>query len=509
MPPALAGACGATISAAYGGADDKGDAQPTVGGFRVALARGAADLLAARRNAAQLEFASWGETQWPAGLRRLSHLTDVEEAAGAFRLPIAPEGGLPGLTVRAARLRPVPARSDRVPWPRKTNAGAALALGVNRFLGGEQSVVSRARPTGSQHVYVAGQTGTGKSTLAQKHGVGRHRSRARRGRSSIRTAICSRNCSRLIPAHRREDVVVLDPMDKTEFPVGLNLLECRDEDGALFCGARDARHHGAARSATSFKIRHANLMTGPVFYQPYADEPMLLAMSDPDNPGTLLDFYEMFQTARITGSGGCRCAGAMDACATWVKHTLPATKYQHHRQMGTEGIALGEYVSSKFEDFLFDPAPAPDVRPATLDASICARSWTRAKSCSSTSPKASLSEANSRFLGMILMAKIQGAAHEPHQNARIAKRRPFSLLCGRVPGVGHPKFHADAFGIAQVRAWALTLANQFVAQIIDPHIGQVDLSATSGTAHRVSRRAAPMPKLLAPLFQPQLRRRRS
>jgi len=91
--------------------------------------------------------------------------------------------------------------------------------------------------------------------------------------------------------------------------------------------------------------------------------------------------------------------------------------------------------------------------------------------------KGKLAESNARFLGMVLMAKIQAAAME---RARIpaAERRRFYLYVDEFQSLATQSFtmllsEARKFGLG------LILANQFASQIRDERILQ-SISETSG-----------------------------
>jgi len=112
--------------------------------------------------------------------------------------------------------------------------------------------------------------------------------------------------------------------------------------------------------------------------------------------------------------------------------------------------------------------------------------------------KGELSEANSRFLGMVLMAKIQAAAMR-RADLPPEKRRMFYLYVDEFQSIATQNFismlsEARKFGLG------IVLANQFVSQIRNPSIVQ-SIFGNVGTiiVFRVGRDDAGM---LEPLFQP-------
>ncbi len=110
-----------------------------------------------RDNLAGLGHARWGQRAFwhaddspPSSLRDLSELVDVNEATAAFRLPVAPTGVLPGLTVRH------PGPSNEVHW---TVDAPHLKLGRQR--GGGQVGLQLQDLT--RHALLVGTTGSGKT----------------------------------------------------------------------------------------------------------------------------------------------------------------------------------------------------------------------------------------------------------------------------------------------------------------------------------------------------------
>lgn len=89
-----------------------------------------------------------------------------------------------------------------------------------------------------QHVYIVGQTGTGKSTLMLNMILGDiaagHGLTVLDPHGSLNSAVLDR-----IPPERLDDVIVVDPSD-LERPVGLNLLDVGTADPAQYVARRDA-----------------------------------------------------------------------------------------------------------------------------------------------------------------------------------------------------------------------------------------------------------------------------
>ena len=219
---------------------------------------------------------------------RLTRLVDVDQAAQLLRIPVPAAGGLPGLPV---------GRAVREVWSPATFTGADLVLGDN-IEGRRRQAAGLSLDDRRRHLYVAGQTGTGKSTLLLnailqdlEHGMG---VAVIDPHGDLIDDVLAR-----MPRQRLDDVIVLDPSDQ-ERPVGFNFLACRsyDEGGRIVedfieglrkmydphhTGMVGPRFYHAARnamltviSAGGTLVEVVRLMTDPAFVQE-----LLPAVTDP------------------------------------------------------------------------------------------------------------------------------------------------------------------------------------------------------------------------------------
>lgn len=455
------------------------------GGYDAVFPRGAEELAEARENVALMDFSPWGLTCSPESLGRLRQLVDSGEAAGAFRVPIATAGGIDGIEVRAARFRPQPLEvASGSSRPQKQR----LLLGENISLGLRQPVFMPEHDR-HQHTYVLGQTGTGKTSLLRTMILSDMKAGKGMAVLDPHGDLFHELLAR-IPKNRWDDVVVFDPTD-SEFALGLNLLECRNEEERHFV-VREMRAIMERLLEDQYQYKAAEY-TGPVFYQ-HMQMNMLLGMSDPDNPGTLLEFYEIYQQ-RNYWKRWLPLKWKDAQLSRWVTSNLPAIDYL--KRNSDNSPTWGEYLSSKFDDFVFDPRLRLifGQKRSTIDLR---RIMDQGKILLVNLAKGELSEPNSRFLGMALMAKIQAAAMS-RSDIPVAKRRPFYLYVDEFQSIATQNFitllsEGRKFGIA------LVLANQFLSQIKDERIMQ-SVTGNVGTniCFRVGREDA---KLIEPQFSP-------
>lgn len=425
---------------------EQGSAAYLAGGYEVQ----ALDDVAGRSRAFyQMDLAPLVRASSRPDLHRLVSLFDSIEAAAAFRLPPAGEEPLPGIASRQWRLESPPANLP----------AEGVVIGTSAGMGTQQ-LVRIGRDDRRRHLYVVGQTGTGKTTLLKTMILDDMRSG--QGLCVIdphgdlyRELLCN------VPPERADDVVLLDPTD-LEHPVGLNMLEYETEAQRYFLVQEMVAiitrimedEYGAA----------APHMMGPIFLQ-HMRMNLLLIMSNAADPGTLLEFYTIYQEKGYW-KRWLPLRVSDPQLDRWVSNVLPSTDYTTPTN---EGVSMGGYVGSKFEGFVFDPMLRNifGQKHTTIDIRGIMDSG---KILLVNLAKGELTETNSRFLGMVLLAKIQAAAMA-RSTIPQAERRDFSVYADEFQSIATQNFitllsEARKFGLN------LTLANQFVSQIRDERISQ-------------------------------------
>jgi len=453
---------------------ESGPARYLAGGYDVSAPADVGQELEAFKS---LDLPLEGPAEMSLATRRLPHLFDAWEAAAVFRLPFATMEPPPGVAARLFR---------RLPPPADLPADGTL-LGSSRVAGVDQSV-HLADPDRLRHVYVVGQTGTGKSTMLRTMLL----DDIRRGHG-----VCLidphgdllHDVLQRIPRAREDDVLLIDPTD-VDYPVGLNLLECTG----------DAQRYFVAQEMVGIITK---LMTdeygseglkylGPIFFQ-HMRMNLLLITNDPERPATLVDLYRIF-SSKTHWQNWVPLKTDDPDLRRWVEEVLPRTDYT---SPGSEGISMGGYLGSKFEEFVFDPMlrgifgqarSTVNLRSAMDDGKVVLVNLA----------KGAMTEATARFFGMIVLAKLQAAAM-----SRIAlpaeKRRPFFVYVDEFQSVATANFisilsEGRKFGLG------LVLANQFVSQLEDQRVVE-SVFGNVGTlvTFRVGRRDA---ELLARYFAP-------
>lgn len=412
---------------------------------------------------------------------RLRHLFEPGEAVAAFRVPFAPVEGLPGLPCRRVRYRVAPAAADR----------EGVLLGTSGRYGGRQEV-RLGREDRLRHLYVVGQTGTGKTTLLRTMILDDLRSGAGLCLIDPHGDLYAEVLG-LIPEERIGDVVLLDPSDP-DGAAALNILERKgDEDPHLI--VQDIVGIVERLMVDRYGQQHGMEMLGPVFFQ-HLTFGLLLLISHPSRQATLQDVFELFMS-RDAWQRWARPLPDDPVLRRWVEQVLRRTNYTARDE---DSVSLGEYVGSKLQDFIFVPAlrqlfGAPrssfDLRELMDTGGVLLVNLAKGK----------LTEPAARFLGMVLLGRMTVAAMS-RVHLEPQRRRPFTIYVDEFHALTTTTFNTllsegRKFGIG------LVLANQFVSQLrargIDEAIfGNVGTIVAFRTGVEDARRLAPR---LEPAFR--------
>jgi hypothetical protein len=382
----------------------------------------------------------------PEATQRLIYLLDPVEASAVFLLPPAPPEPLHGVTCQAFRMQPLPCPFEE-----------GVKIGVNRYQGITQPVCLL-NDDRRRHIYIIGQTGTGKTTLLQTMIL--HDIREGHGVCVVDPhGDLFRQLLGKIPKERTGDVIVIDPSD-TDYPIGLNLLECDSPEQRFFVA------HEVSEIITRLVEDEygtaAGQMMGPLFHQ-HTRMNLLLIMSDPEDPGTLLQFYTIFQEDDFWRRW-LPLKWDDPVLKRWVEKVLPA---QDYTGVGSDNLSLGDWIASKFGGLLFDPQLRLifGQRRSTVNF---AQAMNEGKIVLVNLSKGMLGITNARFFGMVLLTKLYA---EAMKRAKLPenRRRDFFIYVDEFHAVATQAFvnllsEGRKFGVN------LVLANQFMTQIRDSRI---------------------------------------
>jgi hypothetical protein len=362
-------------------------------------------------------------------------ILNTEELASVFHLP--------AYTTEIPRIKWVKAKEAAAPANLPTK-GTFIGENIFRAEGKPIYITEDDR---RRHVYIVGQTGTGKSTLLVNMVV--DDIRQGKGVSIIDPhGDLVEKILELIPKERTEEVIIFDPSDRWR-PLGMNMLEYdlnRPEEKTFIVNEMQSIFN---------KLFLAETM-GPMFEQ-YMRNALLLLMEDaPNEPATLMEVARVFTDADYRERKLSRIANPI-VIDFWEKEAIKAG--------GEASLAnMTPYITSKFNNFtsndymrpiIGQPKSAFNFRQVMDEGKILLVNLSKGR----------IGDINANLLGMVITGKVLMAALsrvDMPQN----KRRDFNLYIDEFQN-----FTTDSIAtiLSEARKYGLnlTMAHQFIAQLTE------------------------------------------
>ncbi|MEN9337987.1 MAG: hypothetical protein RIQ41_301 [Candidatus Parcubacteria bacterium] len=308
-----------------------------------------------------------------------SYPLNLSELSSVFHFPVH--------TKEVGNVREQTATQAQAPLDLPTDG---VVLGVNRFRG-QETPVHMSQEDRMRHMYVIGQTGTGKSSILKnliiqdiKNGDGccfidPHG-------SDIMDILAS------IPPERAQDVVYFDP-GYTERPMGLNMLEYDKnypEQKTLIVNEMLGIFN---------KLFDMKATGGPGFEQ-YFRNATLLVMDHPESGNTLLEIGRVFSDKDFRHYK-----------LSKTKNPLLVQFWQNaEKTTGDQGLEnWTQYVNSKFDIFLSNDIMRPIIAQEKSSFSVREIMDTRKIFLVNLS-KGRLGDINSSLIGLVIVGKFLQAA---------------------------------------------------------------------------------------------------
>lgn len=389
------------------------------------------------------------------------------ELASLFHFPLATTG-TPNILWRGSKIAPAPADLP----------SSGVLLGINKYRGID-TPIHLAGSDRRRHLYLIGQTGTGKTTLflnmiiqdiVAGQGVG-----VVDPHGDLIEDILLR-----IPPERRNDVVLFDPRD-VERPLGFNMLEAKDP------AQKDLVVNEVVQILQKLAARLNPESIGPMFEHYLRNS--LLALAEDDN-ATLLDVPRMFVDEEFR-----RGMLAKNTNPTvrqfWEKEFAQSQRGQLSADMLSYVISkLGRFISNEVvRNIIGQSHSSFDVRQIMDERKILL--------CNLS--KGQLGDINSDLLGFVLVSKIQIAALG-RANVAEDKRPDFYLYLDEFQN-----FTTDSIAtiLSEARKYRLNLhlAHQFIQQLDEPIRDAVFGNVGTLVSYRIGVDDAEiMAKQFAPVF---------
>lgn len=334
--------------------------------------------------------------------------------------------------------------SKQVDGPRNVPSDGLL-LGYNVFRGA-QKPIRLALPDRQRHMYVVGQTGTGKSTFLENLALqdmvnGDGFAFVDPHGDTVEKLLT------LVPKERTEDVIYFSPADM-EYPMGLNLFEFHSPDQKDFL-IQEALN----MLYKLYDPQHQGIM-GPR-YESLFRMAALTVMADPAG-GTFIDIPKLFRDPQYVKQK-LKYVTDLNVIEFWTKE-MPASQRSND---------FGEVVSwfvSKFGAFLSNEMMR-NIIGQTKSAFNLREIMDNKKILLVNLSKGRTGDLNSKLLGMIFVMQFQAAAMS-RSDIPESERQDFSLYVDEFQN-----FSTDSFAtiMSEARKYHLNLivANQFTTQLTE------------------------------------------
>lgn len=391
----------------------------------------------------------------------------VEELASIFHFPISTT------------------ETPKIKWLKSGTAAPpvnipqeGLLLGYNDYRGTKTDI----RITDDdrrRHLYVIGQTGTGKSTFLQE--LAKQDAQGKKGfcfidphGDAIEDILTS------IPKERAEDVILFDPSDMGR-PIGVNMLEY------------DPAHPEQKTFVINemigiFDQLYDMKATGGPMFEQYMRNAMLLIMEHPESGSTLMEIPKVLADEEFRRMKLSHCPNPI-VYDFWTKEAEKAG--------GDAALAnMVPYITSKLTTFISNDMMRPIIaqQKSTLNFRDI---MDNGKILLINLSKGKIGEINARLLGMVIVGKILMAALS-RVDMPEADRRDFYLYLDEFQNVTTNSI-AQILSEARKYRLSLTIAHQFIGQLHEDISKAVFGNAGSIAAFRVGSEDG---EFLAKQFEP-------
>ena len=397
-------------------------------------------------------------------------ILSTEELSSVFHFPIFTTE-TPKLDLLKSKAAPPP---DKLPED-------GLILGYNDFRG-LKTEIRIGEEDRYRHLYIVGQTGTGKSTFIEE--MAKQDAKNKQGMCIIDPhGDLIDHVLESIPKERAEDVIYFDPSD-TERPFGLNMMEYDEKNP-------EQKTFVINEMISIFDKLYDLKQTGGPMFEQYMRNAMLLVMDSPETGSTLLEIPRVFRDEAFRKDKIKRCKD-MTVIDFWEKEAEKAGG-----DASMENIA--PYITSKLVTFVSNDMMRPII--SQQKSTINFREvMDEGKILLVNLSKGKIGEINSHLLGMVIVGKLLMSALS-RVDMPEKDRRPFYLYIDEFQN-----FTTDSISqiLAEARKYrlSLTIAHQFIGQLSEDISKAVFGNVGSMASFRVgSEDAEFLEKQFAPVFK--------
>ena len=357
-----------------------------------------------------------------------------EELASLWHLPL-PWTETPNIKWLGARRGSVPSIV-----PNNSDEGD-LKLGFNVYRGVKTPVYMKGVDR-SRHMYLIGKSGSGKSQTMAKYII--QDIKAGHGVALVEPhGDLVEQVLGNIPKERIDDVIVFNPSD-LERPMGLNMLETTDESMKDFA---------VQEMISIFYKLFPPEMIGPMF-EHHMRNVMLTLMSDPENPGSLIEIPRMFSDEDFQKVWRARLKDPV-VQSYWVNEIDKTSDFHKSEMLGYLISKVGRFVENEMmRNIIGQQKSSFDFREVMDKKKILLVNLSKGKT----------GDVNAELLGLIIVSKLQmaalGRADMPEED-----RHDFFLYIDEFQN-----FITDSIAVilSEARKYRLNLviAHQYIGQLV-------------------------------------------
>jgi len=365
---------------------------------------------------------------------RYQMVCNTEEVASLWHLPL-PSTETPNIHWLLARTAPVP---TNIP----TASDGGIRLGYNVYRGKHTDIYIK-REDRRRHLYAIGKSGSGKTEFLSglisqdiEHGEG----------------VCVidphgdlvEHILGNIPKTRVDDVIVFDPSD-LEYPMGLNMLESRDQNLKDFVVQE--------MIAVFYKLFGAEVI-GPLFEHNMRNV-MLTLMSDPKHPGTIVEIPRMFSDDAYQKFWVSKVKDPV-VRSYWENEMAKTSDFHKSETLGYLISKVGRFVENEMmRNIVGQERSSFDLRDVMDKQKILLVNLSKGKT----------GEVNSSLLGLIIVSKLQMAALS-RADLPEDERKDFYLYIDEFQNYVTDSI-ATILSEARKYRLCLTLAHQYLGQLVE------------------------------------------
>ncbi len=335
--------------------------------------------------------------------------------------------------------------SKQVDGPRNISEDGTF-LGYNVFRGVKKPIRLDENDR-RRHMYLVGQTGTGKSTMLENLAL--QDMLSGKGFAFIDPhGDTAEKLLAMVPKERTEDVIYFSPADM-EFPLGLNLFEYDSPD------QKDFLIQEAINMLQKLYDPNNQGIVGPRYEHLFRNA-ALTVMADPDG-GTFVDIPKLFSD-RAYVNERLKHVTDQNVIDFWTKE-MPGS------ERSNEFGEVKSWFVSKFGAFLSNEMMRNIIGQSKSSFNL-RQVMDEGKILLVNLSKGRTGDLNSKLLGMIFVMKFQAAAMSRANIKNEDDRRDFSLYVDEFQN-----FSTESFAtiLSEARKYRLNLivANQFTTQLTD------------------------------------------